>query len=551
MRILYCTWVPLAGENGGNLVCREHLQRLAAIDDCDLHVCTIGDPAVISATRSYIDGLGAQFHPIDWAGTIELPDSRRLLGRRWPFTLETDALARQRTDQLFARLADEIQPTIVIVDYLFTALFIPSIYSGNARVITITLNQETSFFGQLRRLGGLDSQTSNSFIAQLRLSLFERAVCSRSDILVSLSSEDLRRLPGGRVLSTHIEPAIDDAADRWCFHDNGGLFFVGNIAHYPNRLAIAWLAEKFAPASKSADPDLRIRIIGATEADIPSHWKQSNIDYLGLSTQQQVETELKTCKCFIAPIENNFGAKMKILQCLSHGTPLIATREALSGVPFARRLPQFSLADPEGAAGLASELARSPQRLNCLSAELGSRNRDFAASRKKKWAEILTALRTKPLRPRSRVRFWSPLWRPRPVDTAQPWPAKIEIGVRRPLGVSSSGLHPLETTRGGPLVWTAPKAEIRVRLNQKTLPKRITVDLYGFTPAGGVNVIISTNGIELYRGSVHKTGMRKRLKLPNLEGRDELMISFDTPGFQFSDDTPWLGVAIRSLLLAR
>jgi hypothetical protein len=104
-------------------------------------------------------------------------------------------------------------------------------------------------------------------------------------------------------------------------------------------------------------------------------------------------------KLCIAPIENNFGAKMKVLQCLAHGTPMLATCSALSGVSFKSLIPQFSLNDPEGAAELAADLLGNEMQLIELSHILTSEHARLASSRNEPWRRLIAAVKAQPLRP--------------------------------------------------------------------------------------------------------------------------------------------------------
>jgi glycosyltransferase involved in cell wall biosynthesis len=547
--LLYCTVVSLVRDDGGSLVCREHVRRLADLENVDLHVCIIGHESQTSGSRAFINSLKANFHPLEFAIEEDTSHIRWSPRRHWPFSMEKLALGLPKIDVAFDRLVDQITPDVVIMDYLMTGLFIPSIFRRACRLITITLNQEARFYGEMRRSGRLSSDVSNSFIAQIRLGLFERAVYNASDVVVALSPGDIPKLHS-RVEKTVIEPALDEHPSKWRYHATADLFFVGNIAHYPNYLAIKWLAEKLSLYLKENAPSVRIRIIGACSDEVPRSWKRSNIDYLGISDKEEVERCFVQCNLFIAPIENRFGSKIKILECLSHGTPVIATSEALSGIPFANSIPQFSLADPVGAARLVSGMIFSKDRLNTLSLELTERNREFCKSRQQRWRNLLESLCVRPARSRA-LYFWSPLKRVRVAEMDRRWPPELEIGVHEPWWVDISGMYPPERMDGKPLRWTGAISEIRVPLNPRTLPKKIRVGLWGIAPAAGTALRISANEVEIFRGQVRSADMEETFALPSLVASPSLVIRIETLGFKTPGDNRQLGVAIRTVTLRR
>ena len=547
LRVLYSTIVSLMGDFGGSLVCREHVQRLAALESVDLNVCTIGVVSETERSRVFVNTLGANFHPIEFAPSDSTPHVCWSLAQRWPFLMEKSALRLPRIDLAFDRLVDQINPDVVILDYLMTGLFIPSIFRRAIRLVTITLNREASFYGQLRRMGRLGPDVSSSIVAQVRLALFEQAMYRTSDAVVALSPGDVPKLLHPRVQKNVIEPALDEHSSRWRFREAAHIFFVGNISHFPNYLAVQWLAEKFGPCLRKYAPSARVRIIGACIDEVPINWKSSNIDFLGISNREEVETFFVQCNLFIAPIENRFGSKIKILQCLCHGTPVVATNEALSGIPFAKSFPQFSLADPDGAAKLVAEMISSKDRLNRLSLELTDRNRQLCQSVHRRWKDLLEGLCKKPVRSRS-VSLWSPLRRSRVAETERP---ELEIAPQEPFWVDLSGMYPLEKIEGEPLRWTSATSEIRVPLNQRMLPKKIRVGLWGIPPLAGTVLSISANEVEIFRGQVRGTGMEETFALPSLVSSPLLVIRLETPGNELPGDTRQVGVAIKSITLLR
>src|SRR6202040_4135695 len=97
------------------------------------------------------------------------------------------------------------------------------------------------------RAGRLRSGVSNSIIAQWRLARFERSVYRNSDAVVVLCEGDLPKEQNVRAHTTVLEPVLDQSPDRWRYSGDQDIFFVGNIGHHPNFLAVKWLAEQFAP----------------------------------------------------------------------------------------------------------------------------------------------------------------------------------------------------------------------------------------------------------------------------------------------------------------
>jgi hypothetical protein len=112
-------------------------------------------------------------------------------------------------------------------------------------------------------------------------------------------------------------------------------------------------------------------------------------------------------------------------------------------------------------------------------------------------------------------------------------------------------MYPPERIEGKPLRWTEAISEIRVPLNPSTLPKKITVGLWGISPAAGTALRISANEVEIFRGEVRSADMEETFALPSLVSSQLLVIRIETPGFETPGDTRQLGVAIRTVTLRR
>lgn len=216
IKVLYFTSTPLANaNNGGSIVCRYHLERLADCESFELHASTFGTLEQVRDTRQFIESLGAQYHPIIYRAA-RLPS--RFLRKwipawRWPFLLEHEALTHRDVDWQFRDLVDKLKPDIVVIDYVLAALFIRSIFSTRVRIVTITLNREAEFHAQMRRAGRLWPQISKSIIAEWRIARFERSVYHNSDAVIALSEGDLPTHLGSRTVA--IEPILDRSQDRW------------------------------------------------------------------------------------------------------------------------------------------------------------------------------------------------------------------------------------------------------------------------------------------------------------------------------------------------
>src|SRR5262249_54338779 len=153
---------------------------------------------------------------------------------------------------------------------------------------------------------------------------------------------------------------------------------------------IEWLCTQLAP--ELIRLSVGVRVVGAAEASVPEQWKQPNVTFLGTGDEELVKSELASVGLFVAPISNAFGSKIKLLDCLSNGTPFVATAAALSGLPFLSSVPQIDLARPREAATLIGDLLVSPEQLVALSRRFEADRDDFLAQQHGVWGRLLTTV---------------------------------------------------------------------------------------------------------------------------------------------------------------
>jgi hypothetical protein len=376
LRVLYFTIVDIGRvDNGGGLVCRNHATRIAETAKVSLTICNVGPSAQRSGSEAFARQIDADFR------FLELDQDARQPEIRSAFLFEREAAAQIRVHREIAQVIDDVRPDIVVVDYLFSALYAPAIYRRRGlRRITITLNKESRFFAELPT-----PQHSPSALRNVvrRLWLYEQSIYARSHTVVALNGSDVPPFPWLRRVT--IAPIFEGGAKSW-HGGEGTLCFVGNVNHLPNRQAIEWLCFNLAPelAKHSA---ARIVIVGAGPDAFPSG-VPGNVDLLGASTTEAVEQLCRECGLFLAPIANSHGSKIKLLQCLSLGTPFLATRNALSGLP-GLEAPLIDLDDAPAAARLAAVLLADHERRADLSNSLTAYRARALEGQRQAWSKVL------------------------------------------------------------------------------------------------------------------------------------------------------------------
>jgi glycosyltransferase involved in cell wall biosynthesis len=393
LTVIYFTVVPLSdASNGGNIACRNHVERLSRDQNIDLHVVAAPLPDNVQSTKSFLDGVGGDHLIIPrWPSNVhqEKMTFRGALSFAMKaathFPWEFEALNQPQYDEALQWAVLHWNADLIVIDYLYSALFCPRTLAGKTKTAIITLNREEQFYRDMIGLGLIKHDKISAEISARRLAKFEHATYRAVDMVVALSSNDLPSyIPQKKKVS--IIPYLDQR-ERWLFSGSGNVFFVGNIGHYPNREAIA---TRIAPRIENKLPTLRFKVVGASADQVPPEWRHAQVDYLGVSDADTVKQLFTSSDAMICPINNTYGMKYKIAEAAAHATPLIANSEALQCVPYIKGLPTFRFGDADTAADIVLDVVTSASRAQALSETIFDASRNFIESQTNRWSHVLS-----------------------------------------------------------------------------------------------------------------------------------------------------------------
>lgn len=142
--------------------------------------------------------------------------------------------------------------------------------------------------------------------------------------------------------------------------------FVGSLDVRMNQVAARLLLRNYWPAIRRLVPKAALTIAGR----YPPPWLQSSAveGVEVVSSPPDIRPYLWSAGALIAPFESGSGSKIKILEALAAGTPVIATRQAMQGIP-AEAGKHYLLADsPDAAASAVRDVLRNPTLAEQLTA---------------------------------------------------------------------------------------------------------------------------------------------------------------------------------------
>jgi glycosyltransferase involved in cell wall biosynthesis len=399
VRVLYFTVVPLIDEsNGGNICSRNHVRRLAEDAGIELYASVAAERDQMAATSAFLREHTVEHHVIPFRDGHVRPEAHGLVPMAsflataaFQYPWELRALNQQHIQEGIEWAVAHHQIDTLVIDYTPSAYFL-ELPLRNARTCLIKFDREADFYAEQIRFGRTHHGRLPAKISHARVSRAEREIEASVDKVVAIGEPDLPR-SRTRSAPVVVTPYLNPREPRWSYRSSQTAFFVGNVGHLPNWLAVEWTATQLAPRVATELPELRFAVVGADEAYVPEAWRQPNVSYLGLSDRDTVRRLFGgAADLMLCPVIGDFGVKFKALEALAHGTPLLASRQTLLGLPQLDQEPALDLARPDEAAAVVCALVSSRAALEGLAGRQGDAQAAFIASQSGVWSRVLGSI---------------------------------------------------------------------------------------------------------------------------------------------------------------
>ena len=161
-------------------------------------------------------------------------------------------------------------------------------------------------------------------------------ICDRS---FAVSQEDRQRflslygilpdlLPNGVDCgaSRPAQAEIDAVRERYAITDES-ILFMGLYAYPPNTEAVRFLAEQVMPRLHLQRPNVRLVVTGGGPP-VSQLWLINT----GVISRRDLDAVLCACRIGVAPIFKGSGTRLKILEYMAAGLPVVATRKGAEGL---------------------------------------------------------------------------------------------------------------------------------------------------------------------------------------------------------------------------
>jgi hypothetical protein len=133
---------------------------------------------------------------------------------------------------------------------------------------------------------------------------------------------------------------------------------VGGLDFGPNLQAVRWFRAEVLPLLlRLSEGAFKLSIIGYCPPNLEAELQHPAIDLLGYV--ESLEPVLGRARMFVAPIISGTGLKIKILDAMARGMPVVATSKAVEGLAVEDRVHAHVTDNPHEFARRVAEVARN------------------------------------------------------------------------------------------------------------------------------------------------------------------------------------------------
>ncbi|HUP27846.1 MAG TPA: glycosyltransferase family 4 protein [Chloroflexia bacterium] len=232
---------------------------------------------------------------------------------------------------------------LVLVEHILAAQYIAELKKSGAPVILTEHDPRAAFppGGEPAQHHGPVAASPLRLIDRMKWRRYAAGAYRRADLVLLPTGEDARlvaaNVPGTTTdvvpFGMVSQPTRTEAGDT---RDENTLLFVGNYDHPPNRDAAMWLGGEIMPLVWRQRPSTRLLLVGKNPTPGIKALSSQRVEVTG--EVPSVSTYLQRSTLFVAPLRSGGGMRMKLLEALSSGIPIVTTPlgahglEAVDGV---------------------------------------------------------------------------------------------------------------------------------------------------------------------------------------------------------------------------
>lgn len=163
-------------------------------------------------------------------------------------------------------------------------------------------------------------------------------------------------------------------------HTIKNILFCGTLDYSPNIEGILWFYEKIFPIVKVRIPQINLTVIGKMHREGPFGALREDVSVNFVGHVDDVVESYRNSSVAIVPLLNGSGTRLKILEAMSLGNPVVSTRKGAEGLKYINGKHLLTADNPNDFANAIVELLENKSRfeqIRCHAKELVENEYDW------------------------------------------------------------------------------------------------------------------------------------------------------------------------------
>lgn len=251
-----------------------------------------------------------------------------------PRSLTLDLYESTEARKLMASLCNEVSFDLAYFDAISVAPYHDD-FPASAKV----LNHHNAESVMLRRRVTREKNILKKLffsIEAIKLRRDEKKYCPQFTINTAVSELDRQFLQNDSPEASFT--VIENGVDTGFFShipfnpENRSLIFAGRQDQYANRDGIAWFCTEAWPLIKERYPDMKLMIVGSGAPESLRILAQADGSIELLGYVDDVRACFKKAVICVIPLRDGGGTRLKVLDAMAMGPPIVATNMAIEGL---------------------------------------------------------------------------------------------------------------------------------------------------------------------------------------------------------------------------
>lgn len=250
--------------------------------------------------------------------------------------------------KMLRRLKEEnYSPDLIILDWTEILFLYPFIRELFPDAGYIAIEEDVSFLGQMRRHDFTKNPLTRAFYGYKGRQVRELEIHYLNQCaFVILNNRKDERLAVQNGLSSPRwvwAPYFQNHLDAKPCCTSRTIIFYGAMFREENWKSALWFIDNVLPLIR--ETDIKFKIIGANPNPKLLSRKDSRVEIAGFV--EDISTEISSALCLVAPLVLGAGIKIKVLEALSIGVPVLTNQIGIEGIPAVHGESYFHCEKPD------------------------------------------------------------------------------------------------------------------------------------------------------------------------------------------------------------